>query len=124
LPRLYFLLNYAIPFSSDKYLFIKNVKSRINKRISYGFAELDFVLKNESTEDITIDNEFRPYKEQLFMNFPKDEITNNKKIIFKNKSIIFCEFKVSFPLINWKDNFTHLFKKIKNFIEIYKMRIM
>ena len=122
LPRLYFLLNYAIPFSSDKYLFIKNVKSRINKRISYGFAELDFVLKNESTEDITIDNEFRPYKEQLFMNFPKDEITNNKKIIFKNKSIIFCEFKVSFPLINWKDNFTHLFKKIKNFIEIYKMR--
>ena len=86
---------------------------------------MDFVLKNESEEDISIDANFPPYKEKIFMVFPKERkghIDNNKKIILKKKSIIFFEFKVSFPQYYWKNKFGLLFKKIKKFLEIYNKR--
>ena len=131
MPRLYFSLNYSIPISDGKYKFITNAKhqnathSKNNNNKSYGYGELDFVLKNDSEEDIPIDANFPPYKEKIFMVFPKENkknINNNKKIILKKKSIIFFEFKVSFPQYYWINKFTHLFKKIKKFLEIYKQR--
>lgn len=131
LPRLYFLLNYSIPISKDKFQFITSAKyqevknSKKNNNKSYGYGELDFVLKNESEEDISIDANFPPYKEKIFMFFPKESkkhIDNNKKIILKKKSIIFFEFKVSFPQYYWKNKFGLLFKKIKKFLEIYNKR--
>lgn len=122
LPRLYFLLNYCIPTSENEYLFITNVKSQKYNNNSYGYSELDFVLKNESNEDIIINPEFLPYKEKLFMIFPKGKINNNKNIILKQNSVIFFEFKVSFPQYYWKDKFNIIFKKIKKFLEIYHER--
>ena len=122
LPRLYFLLNYAIPISLCSYYFITNVKYGMKKNCSYGYGEFDFVLKNGSNEDIVIDNNFLPYKEKIFMTFPKKEHSNNNKIILKRNSIIFFEFKVSFPQFTWKNKFSHLLKKIKKFLDIYKMR--
>ena len=121
LPRLYFLLNYAIPISEDKYNFITNVKSQISDNSSYGYSELDFVLRNKSSKDIVISPEFLPYKEKIFMTFPKG-IDNNKDIILKKNSVIFFEFKASFPQYYWKEKFSHFFKKIKKFLEIYNMR--
>ena len=122
LPRLYFLLNYAIPISKDSYYFITNVQSKMKKNSSYGFAELDFVLKNGSNEDIIINSTFLPYKEKILLPFQKKEKSNGDKIILKKNSIIFFEFKVSFPQFTWKNKFIHLLKKIKKFLEIYKMR--
>ena len=122
LPRLYFLLNYTIPISIDKYQFITNIKTEVKKNSSYGYAELDFILKNGPNEDIIINNDFMPYKEKLFMTFPKLNISNDKKIILKKNSIIFFEFKISFPQYNWRNRFEHLLKKVKKFLEIYNMR--
>ena len=125
LPRLYFLLNYSIPISKNEYQFITNIKIKNNNdksQHSYGFSELDFVLKNDSNDDIIIDMDYRPYKQQIFMLFPKTNINNNEKIILKKKSIIFFEFKELFPQYSWKDKFTFLFKKIKNFIDVYQKR--
>ena len=122
LPRLYFLLNYAIPISKDSYYFITNVKSKMKKNCSYGYAELDFVLKNGANEDIIINSTFLPYKEKILLPFQKKEKSNGDKIIFKKNSIIFFEFKVSFPQFTWKNKFIHLLKKIKKFLKIYKMR--
>ena len=123
LPRLFFLLNYAIPTSQNVYQFITNVKSQINPNSSYGYAEIDFVLKNETNEDIIINSEFLPYKEKIFMTFPNKIIyTNNKKIILKNNSIIFFEFKTSFPQYDWKNKFNHLLRKIGRFLDIYRAR--
>ena len=79
LPRLYFSLNYSIPISDGKYKFITNAKhknathSKNNNNKSYSYGELDFVLKNDSEEDIPIDANFPPYKEKIFMVFPKDK---------------------------------------------------
>ena len=131
LPRLFFSLNYSIPISEGKFKFITSEKyqnviaSKNNNNKSYGYGEMDFVLKNESEEDISIDANFPPYKEKIFMVFPKENkknINNNKKIFLKKKSIIFFEFKVSFPQYYWKNKFSHFFKKIKKFLEIYNKR--
>jgi len=125
LPRLYFFLNYCIPISKSEFHFITNMQIKISDGNSihpYGFSELDFVLKNDSNEDIKIDEEYLPYKEEVFMAFPKEKINNNKKIILKKESIIFFEFKASFPELFWKENFNFIFKKIKNFLEVYKKR--
>ena len=112
LPRLYVLLNYCIPVEKNQFQFITNVKSEIYNK-SYGYGELDFVLKNGSNNDIIIENEDLPYKEKIFMTFPKtDNKINNQKIILKKHSIIFFEMKSNFPQFKWKDNFTHLFEKI------------
>ena len=122
LPRLYVLLNYCIPLEKNQFQFITNVKSEIYNK-SYGYGELDFVLKNDSNNDIIIEHEDLPYKEKIFMTFLKtDNKMNNQKIILKKNSIIFFEMKTNFPQFKWKDNFTHIFKKISKFIEIYKMR--
>ena len=57
------------------------------------------------------------------MNFPKElKEDNNQKIILKKNSIIFFEFKSSFPQFNWKDKFNLIFKKVEKFLEIYKSR--
>ena len=125
LPRLYFFLNYCIPISKNEFQFITNMQMKILKGNSihqYGFSDLDFVLKNDSNEDIKIDAEYLPYKEEVFMAFPKEKINNNKKIILKKESIIFFEFKSSFPELFWKENFNYIYKKIKNFLEVYKKR--
>ena len=119
------MLNYSIPISKNEYQFITNIKIKNNNdksQHSYGFSELDFVLKNDSNDDIIIDMDYRPYKQQIFMLFPKTNINNNEKIILKKKSIIFFEFKELFPQYSWKDKFTFLFKKIKNFIDVYQKR--
>ena len=116
LPRLYVLLNYCIPLEKKQFQFITNVKSEIYNK-SYGYGELDFVLKNDSNNDIIIEHEDLPYKEKIFMSFPKtDNKMNNQKIILKKNSIIFFEMKTNFPQFKWKDNFTHIFKKISKFI--------
>ena len=123
LPRLYFLMNFSVPISKNVYNFISNIKIPKNKNVSYGYGELDFVLKNAADEDVKIDGNILPYKEKIFMSFPKPYIiSNNGMIILKKKSIIFFEFKTSFPQFFWKDKFHHLFSKIKKFIEIYKNR--
>ena len=122
LPRLFYLLNYAIPISVNEYNFITNVKSQISNNSSYGYSELDFVLRNESSKDIVINPEFLPYKEKIFMTFPKRVLNNNKAIILKKNSVIFFEFKVSFPQFYWKEKFSHFFKKIQKFLELYKKR--
>ena len=122
LPRLFFLLNYCIPNSKDRYYFITNVKSKKYNNKPYGFSELDFVLNNESSEDISINPEFLPYKEKLFMHFPKNENNNSKTLILKHNSIIFFELKKAFPEYYWKDKIKNIFKKIKKFIEIYQKR--
>ena len=123
LPRLYFLLNYCIPLPNNEYKFITNVRSKIKENSSYGYCELDFVLKNESNDDIIIEFDNPPYREKLMMNFPKEiKEDNNQKIILKKNSIIFFEFKSSFPQFNWKDKFNLIFKKVENFLEIYKSR--
>ena len=97
LPRLYVLLNYCIPVEKNQIQFITNVKSEIYNK-SYGYGELDFVLKNGSNNDIIIENEDLPYKEKIFMTFPKtDNKINNQKIILKKNSIIFFEMKSNFP---------------------------
>ena len=106
----------------NQFQFITNVKSEIYNK-SYGYGEIDFVLKNDSNNDIIIENEDLPYKEKIFMTFPKiDNKMSDQKIILKKNSIIFFEMKSNFPQFKWKDNFTHLFKKISKFIEIYKKR--
>ena len=46
LPRLYIMLNYCIPVEKNQFQFITNVKSEIYNK-SYGYGELDFVLKND-----------------------------------------------------------------------------
>ena len=118
LPRLYFSLNYSIPISEGKFQFIVNAKNN-------GYEKLDFVLKNESEEDILIDVDFPIYKEKLFMVFQKEDnkhINNDKKIFLKKKSLIFFEFQESFPRYYWKNIFNLLFEKIKNFIDIYSKR--
>ena len=123
LPRLYFLLNYCIPLPNNEYKFITNIRSKIKENSSYGYCELDFVLKNESNEDIIIEFYNRPYQTKLMMYFPKEiKEDNNQKIILKKNSIIFFEFKSSFPQFNWKDKFNLFFKKVKKFLEIYKRR--
>ena len=122
LPRLYVLLNYCIPIDKNKFQFITNVKQEITKS-SYGYGEIDFVLKNDSNSDIIIENEDMPYKEKIYMVFPLgDKKINNQKIILKKKSSIFFEFKSSFPQFKWKEKFSHLFKKVQKFIKIYKNR--
>ena len=123
LPRLYASLNHCIPVEKNKFQFITNVKSEIYNK-SYGYGVLDFVLKNNSDNDIIIQNEELPYKERIFMAFPcsNKTINNNQKIVLKKKSIAFFEFKSTFPQYKWKDNFTHIFKNIAKFIEIYKKR--
>ena len=55
------------------YKFITNAKhqnathSKNNNNKSYSYGELDFVLKNDSEEDIPIDANFPPYKEKIFI---------------------------------------------------------
>jgi len=56
---------------------------------SYAYPNFDIVLKNVSNEDIINDNNFLPYKEKIFMSFPKVEQSKNKKIVLKRNSIIF-----------------------------------
>jgi hypothetical protein len=123
LPRLYFLMNYSIPISGDQYHFITNVKKLMLDNCSYGYSELDFVLKNQSNQDIVVSNEVLPYKEKLFMIFPSENFANNNgQIILKSNSVIFFEFKVSFPNYDWKDKFKHFFKKIQIFLDLYRKR--
>ena len=123
LPRLYFLLNYCIPLPNNEYKFITNVRSKIKENSSYGYCELDFVLKNESNDDIIIEFDNPPYRQKLMMNFPKElKEDNNQKIILKKNSIIFFEFKSTFPQFNWEDKFNLFFKKVEKFLEIYKSR--
>ena len=123
LPRLYFLMNYSIPISGDQYHFITNVKKLMLDNCSYGYSELDFVLKNQSNQDIVVSNEVLPYKEKLFMIFPSKNLANNNgQIILKSNSVIFFEFKVSFPNYDWKDKFKHFFKKIQIFLDLYRKR--
>ena len=122
LPRLYVLLNYCIPIEKDKFQFITNVK-KVIENSSYGYGEMDFVLKNDSKSDIIIENEDMPYKEKIYMTFPLgDKKVNNQKIILKKNSIIFFEFKSAFPQFNWREKFSHLFKKVEKFIKIYQNR--
>ena len=101
---------------------INRINNNNNDKGSYGYEELNYVLKNESEEDVLIDVEYLPYKEKMFIIIPKADINNNKKIILKKKSIIFFEFKTSFPQYYWKEEISQLFEKIKNFLEIYKNR--
>ena len=123
LPRLYFLMNYSIPIPGNQYHFITNIKQLMLNNFSYGYSELDFVLKNQSNKDIVVSNEVLPYKEKIFMAFPDKSLANNNgQIILKHNSITFFEFKESFPNYDWKDKFKHLFKKIQIFLELYKMR--
>ena len=57
---------------------------------SYAYPNFDIILlKNVSNEDIINDNNFLPYKEKIFMSFPKVEQSKNKKIVLKRNSIIF-----------------------------------
>ena len=79
------MLNYCIPVEKNQFQFITNVKSEIYNK-SYGYGELDFVLKNDSNEDIIIENENLPYKEKIFMTFPKayNKINTQKIILKKN----------------------------------------
>ena len=122
LPRLYVLLNYCIPIEKDKFQFIINVK-KVIENSSYGYGEMDFILKNDSKSDIIIENEDMPYKEKIYMTFPLgDKKVNNQKIILKKNSIIFFEFKSAFPQFNWREKFSHLFKKVEKFIKIYQNR--
>ena len=122
LPRLYVLLNYCIPIEKDKFQFITNVK-KVIENSSYGYGEMDFVLKNDSKSDIIIENEDMPYKEKIYMTFPLgDKKVNNQKIILKKNSIIFFEFKSAFPQFNWRKKFSLLFKKVEKFIKIYQNR--
>ena len=124
LPRLYVLLNYCIPIGTNKFQFITNVKKEITNS-SYGYGEIDFVLKNDSNSNVIIENEDMPYKEKIYMTFPEvDKKVNDKKIILKKKSIIFFEFKSEFPQFNWKEKFSHLFKKVQKFITIYQNRVL
>ena len=123
LPRLYFLMNFAVPLSKNQYQYIAiNRINNNNDKGSYGYEELNYVLKNESEEDVLINVEYLPYKEKMFIIFPKTNVNNNKNIILKKKSIIFFEFKTSFPQYYWKEEISQLFEKIKNFLEIYKNR--
>ena len=46
---------------------------------SYAYPNFDIILKNVSNEDIINDNNFLPYKEKIFMSFPKVEQSKNKK---------------------------------------------
>ena len=46
---------------------------------SYAYPNFDIILKNVSNEDIINDNNFFPYKEKIFMTFPKVEQSKNKK---------------------------------------------
>ena len=55
----------------------------------YAYPNFDIILKNVSNEDIINDNNFLPYKEKIFMSFPKVEQSKNKKIVLKRNSIIF-----------------------------------
>ena len=101
-----------------------NFKSDINNK-SYGYDELDFVLKNDSNNDIVIENENWPYKEKIFVTFPKtDNKINNQKIILKKNLIIFLEIKSNFPQYKWNDNFTHLFNKRTRERIIWKLWIL
>ena len=52
----------------------------------------------------------------------KNLANNNDKIILKSNSVIFFEFKVSFPNYDWKDKFKHFFKKIQIFLDLYRKR--
>ena len=116
-------MNYSIPISGDQYHFITNVKKLMLDNCSYGYSELDFVLKNQSNQDIVVSNEVLPYKEKLFMIFPSKNLANNNgQIILKSNSVIFFEFKVSFPNYDWKDKFKHFFKKIQIFLDLYRKR--
>ena len=122
LPRLYALLNYCIPIEEGKFHFITNVKKEIVNS-SYGYGEMDFVLKNDSNTDIIIENEDMPYKEKIYMTFPQEnKKVNYQKIVLKKKSIVFFEFKSTFPQFKWKKKFSHLFKKVQKFIQIYQNR--
>ena len=123
LPRLYMLLNYCIPIEKDKFQFIINVK-KVIENSSYGYGEMDFVLKNDSQSDIVLENEDMPYKEKIYMTFPRigDKKEYNQKIILKKNSIIFFEFKSAFPQFKWREKFSHLFKKVEKFIKIYQNR--
>ena len=88
--RLFFLLNDCIPTSKDEYLFITNIKSeKYNNNNPYGYSKKDFVLKIESNKGIVINPKHLPYKEKLFMVFPKGKLNNNKTIILKQNSFIF-----------------------------------
>lgn len=123
LPRLLFALNYSIPIKKEEFKFITKIKAKMNKKNSYGYSELDYVLLNKSNKDIVIEQESLSYKEKLLMIFPeKTNLDNNQKMILKKKSIIFFEFKSTFPYYTWKDKFSHFFKKIQKFIEIYTQR--
>ena len=120
LPRLYVLLNYCIPIGEGNFHFITNVKKEIINS-SYGYGEMDFVLKNDSNTDVIIENEDMPYKEKIYMTFPQElKKVNNQKIVLKKKSIVFFEFKSTFPQFKWRQKFSHLFKKVQKFIEIYQ----
>ena len=61
----------------------------MKKNRSYAYPNFDIILKNVSNEDIINDNNFLPYKEKIFMSFPKVEQSKNKKIVVKRNSIIF-----------------------------------
>ena len=118
LPRLFFILNYSIPISVDEYQFI--ISQKYGKS-SYSYSKLDFVLKNESSEDIVINYEFLPYKEKMFMMFPKGKI-NNKKILFLKKiPLYFLNSKYHFRNIIEKRNlitFLNLNKIIKKLFSL------
>jgi len=96
LPRLYFVMNFSIPLPNNQYQFITNIKLKNNKNVSYGYGVLDFVLKNDSDNDIIIDNQYLPYKEKIFMVFPKSNINNNKMIILKKSQLYFSNLNQHF----------------------------
>ena len=57
------------------------------------------------------------------MTFPQGiKKVNYQKILLKKKSIVFFEFKSTFPQFKWRQKFSHLFKKVEKFIQIYQNR--
>ena len=57
------------------------------------------------------------------MTFPQGiKKVNYQKILLKKKSIVFFEFKSTFPQFKWRQKFSHLFKKLEKLIQIYHNR--
>lgn len=65
-------MNYYIPLKNNEFEVIANdIKPKKNQHISYGFSEMDFVLKSQSNEDIVIESDILAYKEKMLISFPQ-----------------------------------------------------
>ena len=146
--RLYFKLNFFIPFVNNNILnfipiYIKknennnNDDNKINEIINnenqneqenkknenvYGFGELDYVFKiNESKVDIVFNNMLI---QKLFIVLKNNnlEINNSPKSVLNNNSFNFIEVKRSFP-DQIEILINSLLKKVKNFLKIFKIEI-